>query len=103
MLATPSVFALGLAVPDAARREVSRLRRSEPWYPAAAAALAAIQNGTATAQDWADFAPFTYGSWAPATQAYDASMEDRRNPDAAAAFVADGAFDRRRHSPRWPS
>jgi len=93
VLVTPSVFALGLPVPNAARREIALLRQNESWYPEAAAALASIQDGTATENDWAAITPFTYGRWNKATQAYDASMEARRNPDAAAAFVADGAFD----------
>lgn len=93
VLVTPSVFALGIAVPDADRREIAQLRSGESWYPEAAAALASIQGGTATEADWAAITPFTYGRWDEAAQAYDASMEARRNPDAAAAFVADGAFD----------
>ena len=93
VLVAPSVFGLGLAVPAAARSEIALLRQKEPWYPSAAAALASIQNGTATETDWAAITPFTYGRWDKSTQAYDASMEARRDPDAAAAFVADGAFD----------
>lgn len=93
VLVTPSVFALGIAVPDADRREIAELRKNESWYPEAAAALAAIQDGAATQDSWAAIKPFTYGRWDEATQAYDASMEARRNPDAAAAFVADGALD----------
>lgn len=93
MLVTPSVFALGIAVPDAARREIAQLRRNESWYPEAAAALASIQDGAATEAHWSAITPFTYGRWDEAAQAHDASMEARRNPDAAAAFVADGAFD----------
>jgi pimeloyl-ACP methyl ester carboxylesterase len=93
MLVTPSVFALGIAVPDAARREIAQLRKNESWYPEAAAALASIQDGAASEAQWAAITPFSYGRWDEAAQAYAASMEARRNPDAAAAFGADGAFD----------
>ncbi len=93
VLVTPSVSALGLAVPDAARREIALLRQDEPWYPEAAAALASIQNGTATEKEWAAITPFAYGRWDTSTRAYDAAMESRRDLDAAAAFMADGAFD----------
>ncbi|MDQ3715029.1 MAG: alpha/beta hydrolase [Actinomycetota bacterium] len=93
VLVTPSVSALGIAVPDAARREIAQLRKNESWYPEAAAALASIQDGAATEADWSAIAPFSYGRWDEAVQAYDAAVEARRKPDAAAAFVADGAFD----------
>lgn len=93
VLVTPSVAALGFAVPDAARNAIALLRKDEPWYPEAASALASIQAGAATGEDWAAITPFTYGRWDHAAQAHNASMEARRNPDAAAAFVAEGAFD----------
>ncbi len=93
VLVTPSVFALGIAVPDEARREISLLRVGEPWYAEAAAALRSIQNGLATAADWAVITPFTYGRWDNAARTFDTRMESGRNPELAAAFVADGAFD----------
>lgn len=92
-LVTPSVLALGIDVPETDRREVAQLRTHEPWYPAAAAALASIQAGNATTHDWSAIAPLTYARWDEATQAYHNTMEVRRNPEAAAAFTADGAFD----------
>ncbi len=63
VLVTPSVFALGIAVPDSARREIALLRKDESWYVEAAAALTSIQNGAATEEDWAAITPFTYGRW----------------------------------------
>jgi pimeloyl-ACP methyl ester carboxylesterase len=93
VLVTPSVFALGISVPADVRREIAELRSDEPWYPEAAAALTSIQNGTATEASWAAIEPFTYGRWDQTTQAYDAAMEAGRNPEAAAAFTAEGAFD----------
>lgn len=93
VLVTPSVMALGIAIPDEARNEVARLRANEAWYPAAAAALASLQAGAATADDIAAIKPFTYAVWDGRARALEAAMDDRRDPSAAAAFVADGAFD----------
>lgn len=93
LLVTPSVVALGIAVPDSARSEVARLRRSEPWYAAAAAGLAAIQAGTGTAEDGAALAPLSHGRWDAGTRAYAARMDARRDPAAIEAHVAEGAFD----------
>jgi len=93
VLVTPSMFALGIAAPDEARREIALLRENEPWYAGAAAALASIQAGTATEADWSAITPFTYGRWDEEARAYDARMQARRNPEAAAAFAAEGAFD----------
>jgi proline iminopeptidase len=83
----------GIEVAGDARREIAGLRSEEPWYPEAAAALALIQDGAATEATWAAITPLTYSGWDQTTQAYDADLEARRTPGAAAAFVADVAFD----------
>ncbi len=93
VLVTPSPRVVGIEVGDADRRRVAELRRGEPWFPAAFAALERIWSGTATAEDWAAITPFTYGRWDDAARAADARAEAQRNDDAAARYYADGAFD----------
>ncbi|MCO1660401.1 alpha/beta fold hydrolase [Pseudonocardia humida] len=93
VLVAPSPLAVGVAVPDAARRDVAGLRRDEPWYPAAAAALRRIQRGGAEQGDWAAIAPFTYGRWDAAARAHAAAGDAQKNAEAAAAYYAPGAPD----------
>ncbi|MDH6122951.1 alpha/beta hydrolase [Kitasatospora sp. GAS204B] len=92
-LITPSVFAVGLTITGADRRETALLRRDEPWFPAAFAALEALLAGQATADTWQAIAPFSYGRWDQAAQAHQAAGEEQTNTQAIAAFGADGAFD----------
>lgn len=75
------------------RRAVAGRRAGEPWYPAAAAALDRIVNGTAADGDSDAISPFWYGRWDAAAQAHHAADASQRNDEAAAAFRADGAFD----------
>lgn len=42
----PSTRAVGIAITGETRRELAQLRRDEPWFPAAFAALEAITTGT---------------------------------------------------------
>lgn len=93
VLVAPSTRALGIDVSDEARSAVARSRAAEPWYDDAAAALARIQSGEGTGDDWGRIAPFSYGRWDDAAAEYDAGMNAARNSVAAAAFGADGAFD----------
>ncbi|MFD1827084.1 MULTISPECIES: alpha/beta fold hydrolase [Mumia] len=93
VLVTPSTRAVGVEISDEARSEVARSRSAEPWYDAAAAALARVQSGAAGDGDWAAITPFSYGRWDAEVAAYDAAMEASRNAVAAQAFGADGAFD----------
>ncbi|MGW2547364.1 alpha/beta fold hydrolase, partial [Kitasatospora sp. NPDC001574] len=44
-LITPSVMALGVTIDGETRRETARLRRGEPWFAEAYAALEAITSG----------------------------------------------------------
>ncbi|MFG2353615.1 alpha/beta fold hydrolase [Streptomyces sp. NPDC048521] len=91
-LITPSVRAVGLTITGALRLETARLRRDEPWFPEAFAALAAIVAGKATADSWKAVAPFSYGRWDEAAQAHQATQDERTNPEIVAAFGAEGAF-----------
>ncbi|WP_409236319.1 alpha/beta fold hydrolase [Streptomyces sp. PA5.6] len=92
-LITPSVLAVGIAVDGSVRRETALLRRDEPWFPAAFAALEEIVGGRATAEAFEAIAPFAYGRWDEAAQAHRAAEDGQRNDEAAAAFGAEGAYD----------
>ncbi|MEU1398969.1 alpha/beta hydrolase [Micromonospora zamorensis] len=92
-LITPSTRALGLEATATLRREVTRVRAGEPWYPAAAAALDSMVSGRATADAWQAIAPFFYGRWDATARAHQAVEPGQRNQDAARVFGAEGAFD----------
>lgn len=93
VLITPSVAALGIAVAGEVRRGTALLRREEPWFPEAFAALEAIFGGKATADSWQAVAPFWYGRWDEAARAHKAAEDGQKNGEAAAAFGGEGAFD----------
>ncbi|MFI6740375.1 alpha/beta fold hydrolase [Nonomuraea sp. NPDC050451] len=92
-LITPSVRAVGIAIAGDLRRETAQLRRDEPWFPEAFAALEAIVAGKATNDTWQAVAPFSYGRWDEAAQAHHAADAERQNPEVMTAFGAPGAFD----------
>jgi pimeloyl-ACP methyl ester carboxylesterase len=92
-LINPSPRPVGLEVTDLDRQQVAELRRGEPWFPDAAAALERIRSGEATDADWEAITPFTYGRWDAAAQAHHAREATERNAEAAAAYYAAGALD----------
>ncbi|WP_406472258.1 alpha/beta fold hydrolase [Streptomyces sp. NBC_01615] len=91
-LITPSVMALGITVPADVRRETARLRRDEPWFPTAYAALEAIVAGKADANSFQAIAPFWCARWDDTAQAHRAAEHDQRNDEAAAVYGTEGAF-----------
>jgi proline iminopeptidase len=93
VLVTPSLFAVGIAVTGGARRETALLRKDEPWFETAFAALEAIIAGQAADESWKAIDPFVYGRWDAAAQAHHAAQEGRRNDEAAAVYGAEGAYD----------
>jgi proline iminopeptidase len=93
-LIAPSTMAVGIAVTGEARRETALLRKDEPWFGAAFAALEAIIAGNATDDSWKAIDPFFYGRWDAAAQAHQAAQDGHRNHQAA-AFGAEGAYDPR--------
>jgi proline iminopeptidase len=93
VLITPSTMAVGIAATGEARLEIAQLRKDEPWFEAAFAALEGIVAGNATDDSWKAIDPFFYGRWDAAAQAHLAAQDGHRNKDAAAAFGAEGAFD----------
>ncbi len=93
VLVNPSPRAVGVEIADADRGELAELRRGEPWFPAAMAALERIWSGEATEADWAAIAPFSYRRWDAASQANEARSERDTNPEAAVTFYSDDAVD----------
>ncbi|MEU1519474.1 alpha/beta hydrolase [Streptomyces sp. NPDC005811] len=98
-LVTPGTRAVGIEITGATRRETARLRKDEPWFPRAYAALEAITRGGRVAGD-ADgdgeadgdaIAPFFHGRWDEAARQHHARSRpaDER---IAARFGAEGAF-----------
>lgn len=85
----PSTRAVGIEVTGAIRLELARLRKDEPWFPAAFAALEAVSAGTGG--DWDALAPFFCGRWDDAAREHHAAGLPV-NRDAVAHFGAEGAF-----------
>ncbi|TXS22882.1 alpha/beta hydrolase [Streptomyces sp. ms191] len=90
VLVGPSTRAVGIPITAETRRELARLRRDEPWFPSAFAALQAIADGTGS--DWEAVAPFFWGRWDATAQKHHAAGRPS-NDEAVALFGADGAFD----------
>ncbi|MGW3464193.1 alpha/beta fold hydrolase [Streptomyces olivaceoviridis] len=61
--ASPGVRAVGLTITGDRRLRTARLRREEPWFPEAFAALEAIVAGEAAPDRWKAVAPFSHGRW----------------------------------------
>ncbi|MFE1440473.1 alpha/beta fold hydrolase [Streptomyces sp. NPDC058739] len=92
-LLTPSPFAAGITVSGETRRETALLRRDEPWFPEAFAALEEVMAGRATEASRQAVAPFRYGRWDETAQAHQAAEATQRNEQAAAVYGSEGAFD----------
>jgi proline iminopeptidase len=90
VLITPGPAAVGITITAAMRRELAQLRKDEPWFPAAFAALVAITEGTGS--DWDAIAPFLWGRWDAEAQRHPATSPPS-NEEAVAGFAAEGAFD----------
>ncbi|MER7789413.1 alpha/beta hydrolase [Streptomyces sp. NPDC097640] len=86
----PSTRAVGIEITGETRRELARLRKDEPWFPAAFAALEAITEGRGGDGD--AIAPFFWGRWDAAARKHHAAARPS-NKEAVALFGAEGAFD----------
>ncbi|MGW5400422.1 alpha/beta fold hydrolase [Streptomyces sp. NPDC003952] len=89
VLVGPSTRAVGIEVTGETRLELARLRKDEPWFPAAYAALEAVSAGTGS--DWEALTPFFCGRWDRAAREHHAAGLPV-NREAVAGFGADGAF-----------
>ncbi|MFM9697469.1 alpha/beta fold hydrolase [Streptomyces europaeiscabiei] len=92
-LVTPSPIGVGITVGIEDRLAVARLREGEPWFGEAFAALEEVAAGRGTERHWAAVAPFLHGRLDEAALALDAADAEQRNPEAAAVFGSEGAFD----------
>ncbi|MFE7468209.1 alpha/beta fold hydrolase [Streptomyces sp. NPDC057499] len=92
-LVTPGALAVGIESTEQDWRETSELRRGEPWYPRARAALDAFLAGGTWEEARDAVAPLTYGRWDEAARAHAAAGPGLTNSAAAAHYYADGAFD----------
>lgn len=90
VLVAPSPRVVGIDVTDADRREVALARSGEPWYAEAVEGFEEIWAGRVTPGAFAKISPFFHGRWDDAVRALD---DHPRNPEAAAEYYADGAFD----------
>ncbi|MEH1122862.1 alpha/beta fold hydrolase [Micromonospora sp. CPCC 206061] len=86
----PSTRAVGIEITGETRREVARLRKDEPWFPEAFAALEALTDGRGGSPE--AIAPFFWGRWDAAAQRHHAASRPS-NMEAVALFGAEGAFD----------
>ncbi|MET7767013.1 alpha/beta hydrolase [Streptomyces sp. NPDC005393] len=86
----PSTRAVGVAIKGETRRELAQLRKNEPWFPAAFAALQAITEGTGS--DWEAIAPFFWGRWDAKAQKHHTASQPS-NQESVAFFAAEGAFN----------
>ena len=93
VLVTPSTFAVGISATGESRLETARLRRDEPWFGPAYAALQAIVAGDASDDRWTAIQPFFYGRWDAGAQDHQAAQDGHRNDEAAGMFGADGVYD----------
>jgi len=93
LLITPSVAAVGVTVSTMVRLATAGLRRNEPWFPMAFAALQSLVAGDVTPAAAEAVTPLFHGRWDEAAQTRRATDQRQRNDEAAAAFRADGAFD----------
>jgi len=92
-LITAGARAAGIDVSDDVFRAALQRRSAEPWFAEAHAAILAWDAGDASRANRAAAMPFFYGRWDEVAQAHAAAAPDERDPDSAATYYADGAFD----------
>ncbi|MFE9736642.1 alpha/beta fold hydrolase [Streptomyces sp. NPDC006477] len=93
VLVTPGTAAVGLDTAPEERLAAARLRRDEPWFGPAYAALEEVTAGRGTAESFGAVAPFFHGTWDEAARERHAAGERQRNRAGAGVFAAEGAFD----------
>ncbi|MGX1881578.1 alpha/beta fold hydrolase [Streptomyces sp. NPDC055287] len=89
-LVTPTAWAAGVPVTPEDRLAAARLRRGEPWFEEAYAALDAQLRGVATS---GSAYPFFYGRWDAAARAHAAQSPRQLNQAAAQVFATESTFD----------
>ncbi|MET9514569.1 alpha/beta hydrolase [Streptomyces sp. NPDC002994] len=89
-LVTPTAWAAGVPVTPEDRLAAARLRKGEPWFEEAYAALDAQLRGVDTS---GSAYPFFYGRWDAAAQAHAAASPQQLNRAAATVFATESTFD----------
>lgn len=83
----------GIDFPVERRREVLELRRDEPWYDEVRPAFERAVSGKADDADFDLLDRLSYGRWDAAAQTHAAACAKAFDEEAAAAYLAPGAFD----------
>ncbi|MGW2559467.1 alpha/beta fold hydrolase [Streptomyces sp. NPDC001514] len=92
-LVTPSLRALGVVGTDQDLRDAAALRRGEPWYDDAQAALDEYFGGRDPREVWSAIEPLIYGRWDDTAREHAAADAHQVNPQARSAYYTDAAFD----------
>ena len=92
-LIAPSTRAVGITITGEMRLDTAQLRKDEPWFPSAYAALEAVTAGEGTDDDWEAVAPFFWGRWDDDARRTHAAASEQRNDEAATLFASEDGFD----------
>lgn len=92
VLITPSVYAVGLEITAEDRLATARLRRDEPWFAPAYAALEAVTAGRGTADSWNAVAPFWHARWDEGGPRLRRGRRAGEEPRGGCRDTAEGAF-----------
>ncbi|MFI5801639.1 alpha/beta fold hydrolase [Streptomyces sp. NPDC051561] len=92
-LITPSTGAVDIQIPVSLRLSNAQLRKAEPWFPEAYAALEALNSGRGNPDDVKAISPFFWGRWDAAAQQHHAASGTPENEEAARLYASEGAYD----------
>ncbi|MER5964920.1 alpha/beta hydrolase [Streptomyces sp. NPDC002057] len=93
VLVTPGTAAVGLDTAPGERLAAARLRRDEPWFGPAYAALEEVTAGRGTAEAFGAVTPFFHGTWDEAARERHEAGARQRNDGAAGLYGSEGAFE----------
>ena len=93
VLITPGLAAVGLEGSEEQRQADLASRKSEPWYPAALAAMKKLMAGSRSFDDFRASRPFYYGHWDEAAEANAMSGVSERHQPARLGFFNGVTFD----------
>jgi proline iminopeptidase len=93
ILVTPGLAATGVEATEEQLRAALARRASEPWYPAAVAALENIFAGDRSMEAFRASRPFYYGRWDDVAQGHATVGVSERHQAAREGFFSDVALD----------
>ncbi|MGV9452566.1 alpha/beta fold hydrolase [Streptomyces sp. NPDC003635] len=91
VLVAANPWALGTPATPEDRLSAARLRKGEPWFEEAFAAMESWLAGTADFGP--ELVPLFYGRWDRAAQEHDARGDEEFNDEAAEVYGSEGAYD----------